>query len=1153
MIQLRNHSVPTLQSLAWLWLGSLLVDLSGQKFAIVMLENYRGGRVTASGYSFRVAGMPKVDSGRVCAACGWADNASHARFCGQCARSLDAMPPAGATLRAVTVLFVDVCNYTALTHRLGAERMYPLLAPCLRHMADTVQRFAGSVHAWTGDGVIAVFGIAPTLEAHAIHAADAALALVAEVAAYNASSTENNAVQFHIRVGLASGNVMAGPLDVARPGDMILVGAAINLAAWLQHTADPNTIMVHGETVPLLAPQFEFEVAHTMFLKGYNSPLEAAMLHRKRDSPSHSLPLVGRTEELRQIEESTLSLEGGMGGVIWLSGAAGVGKTRLIDEVLQCIGARAITVYHGECCSTTRNVPYSAMLSVVRELCGIAPSDGSALVREKISATVQHSPNSASYNVVPYLEYVLSIDLVDPRFLEQVQHFNPAQLKEQVFAAVREMLTAQAEQQPLLLVLDDLQWADDLSLELMAYLADALDTTPFLLLLMSRNNHAEPVQSLMSTVLAKAKHRAFHLTIDRLSDAALAEMAQTMLPHSTTAVINRVTALAQGMPFHLEQLARYAIEVGFDEPNQPDDAAQLHTIPASLMGLMQARYQRLPDSLALMLGRAAVIGRRFSRRLLAELRPADTLNNDLQQLFERGFIRPIRGSDDHWIFGHGLMQETVYNNLAAAQRDTMHADTGLVLERQAGERIDEQVDILAFHFARSPHIAKAIQYTLRSAERAADRNANDDALRLYDAADRLLPTDADEWQTERIALYRGRGDVLSLTGHYERARIAYQTALAVGETASNGIVAARLLRHLAATHEKQGQYDEASVVLDRARITLGDGGLIEHARIDADAGWIDFFRGDLDHAERRLRTALAVAEGEHHHSLQALVANRLAGVCWQRGDVPSAQHLVAQSLAMSRCLNDQLAVAKALNNLGVLAYEQSAWATAEAYYSQSMQTYCDLGDISGQIRTALNGTNATIMRGRLDDAFRAAHMTYSLAKQTNEHVSLVMSRFQQGTISFFVGDYAHARRYLIEAECFCRPLKSHHDKRALILELLSRVAIKRQKFDLALHLIRRAMHFAQLSQDASTVFRAKLGLVVVHSFRQECDRADELLAELCQNDVLPKNKYQRALLTLVQSIHAQHCGKLREARELQLQAEQAFAQIDVPRIIQRIV
>ena len=100
-----------------------------------MLENYRGGRVAASGYSFRVAGMPKVDSGRVCAACGWTENVSHARFCGQCAYSLREVPPLGATLHAVTVLFADVCNYTALTQRLGAERMYPLLAPHGRHRA----------------------------------------------------------------------------------------------------------------------------------------------------------------------------------------------------------------------------------------------------------------------------------------------------------------------------------------------------------------------------------------------------------------------------------------------------------------------------------------------------------------------------------------------------------------------------------------------------------------------------------------------------------------------------------------------------------------------------------------------------------------------------------------------------------------------------------------------------------------------------------------------------------------------------------------------------------------------------------------------------------------------------------------------------------
>jgi predicted ATPase/class 3 adenylate cyclase len=1129
--------------------------------------------------------MTEVQQGRICPTCGFADNSLQARFCGQCASVLLlACPQCGAanppgfrfcgqctaplsdhaapatTLRVVTVLFADVCNYTALTQRLGAERMYMLLDPCLRRLGETVRRFEGTVDKFTGDGLMAVFGMPIALEQHAVQAAYAALAMFDELAEYNASIAQTDDVQFDIRLGLASGEVVAGRLGSDRFSDLTVIGEVVNLAARLQQIADPHTTAVHHSTAQIIAPLFDLGQPHSLLLKGYEAPVEASALLGKRDDPGQlrglagvTVPLVGREKELRLLEESTLLLDGSMGGVIWILGEAGVGKSRLTDELLLRLRGRSLKIYQGECSSATRHVPYSAFLGVVRELCDIHPTDSRALVRSKIKAAADRSRVSSLIDVVPYLEYLLSIDLVDEGLLEGVQHFGPAQLKQQVFLALRELLIAEACQQPVMLVLDDLHWVDEVSIELIAYLADALDKTPFLLYLIARNDQSAPLQSLIDTVLAKADQRGVHLQLERLSEQDLVQMAEVLLPNASATMLEYIAAQAEGVPFYLEELARHALEVGIDLQWQNDDEVQPQSIPPSLVALMRARYDRLPTSLATILAQAAVIGRRFNAELLRQVAADPDLLPKLTQLAERGFIRSYRGSSEEWVFMHMLTQETVYASMLATQRRELHATVGLQIEQNAGERIDEHVDTLAFHFARSPHTDKAIMYTLQAAERAAARYANEDALRMYGEVERLLPTNRRHWRRQRIALQRGKGDVLALTGRYTEACSAYQEALAFLGAPPAGQDAAHILRMVASTYEKQGQYDEAMVHLDQARAALADGPLLDHARIDADAGWINFFRGDLDTAERLLRTALTVAELHQHLSLQALTANRLAGICWQRGDLKGAEKLVAQSLTLSRRLNDQLAVAKALNNLGVISVDQANWVAAEEYYAQSMATYIGLGDINGQIRTALNGTYATIMRGHLDEAFRSSHLTYSLARQINEQTSLVSSRLLQGMISFFAGDYRRARRYLIEGACSCRVLHSNYDKQALIIELLSRVALNQGKQNLAFYLARRAVKLAHMGGDALAVFQSKLALALVSVFRHEFAAAGELLAVLDQDEICTQNKYQGALLKVVHSMAAQHQRQYREALMFQMQAEALFEEISVPKIVQRIV
>ncbi|HEY1017054.1 MAG TPA: AAA family ATPase [Herpetosiphonaceae bacterium] len=1114
-----------------------------------------------NGADARFCGQCSAPLPLACPGCG-AVNPPGFRFCGQCATALPAPAPPPSTRRVVTVLFADICNYTALTAQLGGERMYLVLDGCLRRLSESVRRFGGTIDKFTGDGLMAVFGMPTALEQHAVQAAYAALAMADELAAYNEQISQTEQVRLAMRLGLASGEVVAGQLGSDRFGAATVIGDVVNIAARLQQVTEPDTILLNQLTAQTIEPVFELAPQRTVSLKGYAEPLAAQELLGKRAQPEslrgiggQRTPLAGRQRELELLENVTLQLESGLGAAVCVLGEAGIGKSRITNELINRIRDRDLQVFEGDCAAHTRMVPYSAFIGVVRDFCRILPTDNRAVVRAKVNAAVEESQVAKADEVVPYLEYLLSIDLVDETLLERVRHLDPAQLKRQVFQALRTVLFSLAQRQPVMLILDDLHWADELSVELITYLADSLDNVPLLLYLIARNDGQPKVRALIDALSGRLLQRFNLLELPPLATPDLQQMAVSLLPTASSALIELLVEQAEGVPFYLEELVRHALERHIDLQAQEAGELSLDSLPLSLEALLRARVDHLPAQLQQSLAQAAVIGRRFSTRLLRELDQGDGLAGRLAALQERGFIRPRRASGDQWTFNHILTHETVYGGLLAQQRRDLHTKVAWALEDLAGDRIDEHVDALAYHYSRSHDLPRAMRFGLLAAERSASRYANDEALRLYDEVAALLQAHRDGYGREHVQLHAGQADVLMLIGRYDEARAGYEAALQViaGATAFDETLHASVERRLAATYEKQGRYDEARHHLERARLALGDGELIEHARIDADAGWIAFFSGDLLEAERLLQAALITAALERNRSIQALAYNRLAGVSWRQGDLEVARGLVEQSLEMSRQLNDQLAIARALNNLGIIADNQGRLGAAEGFYTESMETYIKNGDLDGQIRTSLNAAHVMLQRGRLDAALQSVQMTFALARQVGDKLHMALSRMHQGKISFFAGDLARARRSLIEAECLYRSTQSHQGKRADVADYLGRIALIQDRRGLALALASKGCRLAEQGNDAIAAFHARRLLALVHCYLGQLPAAETELERLGTEQGSISDPYEQGLLQLVRAECHRRAGRFAEAFQAQSEANRLFDQVEVPTLLQRII
>ncbi|HEY1015746.1 MAG TPA: AAA family ATPase [Herpetosiphonaceae bacterium] len=1118
-----------------------------------------------------------------CPNCGFSDNSVKARFCGQCAAPLPKLcPHCGAanlpgyrfcvqcaeplgdgealrtTRRVVTVLFADICNYTSLTAALGAEQMYSLLDGCLRRLGEAVTRFEGTIDKFTGDGLMAVFGVPTALEQHAVQATYAAMAMVEELHLYNERIFPTQNLTFQMRLGLASGEVVAGGLGSDRHSDLTVIGDVVNLAARLQQAAEPNHIVLNDLAGQMVAPLFALEALPPLRLKGIAEPVDAFELLGKKATPGElrgvrgqRTPLVGRQHELELLEAAIPAPGDQAGGAICVFGEAGIGKSRITNEFLGRIRSRDLRILEGDCFSHTRTVPYSAFTGVVRDFCGILPTDNRAAVRAKIAGAVRQAQVSRTLDVVPYLEYLLSIDLVDEALLERVRHLDPAQLKRQVFLSVRELLLAEARQRPVVLVLDDLHWADELSTELIRYLAQSIPHAPLLLYLIARNEDQPHIQAMVEQALSRAGKRGSRIVLQPLTNEELTQMAAALLPQADPLSLQRLVNQAEGMPFYLEELVRHAREM---LEQGAAGAAEVMLVPPSLDALIRARYDRLPAALQTTALKAAVIGRRFAVPLLRAIHPLDDLEDQLGQLRDRGFVRSRDANTNEWTFMHILTHETVYSSLLGKQRRDLHTQVGDALERLAGDRIDEQADVLAFHFSRSTHMAKAVRYLLLAAERAGGRFANDEALRLYNQIDLLLQDPPDRFPMERVALYGGRADVLARVGRLDEARASYERALqglAFVKDPDEALHAS-LERRLASTFERQRRYDEAMQHLELSRIALGDGDLIEHARIDADAGWIAFYRGDLVQAERLLQAALTTAELENHSSLMALVANRLAGISWRRGDMPSAKAMVEQSLAMSRQLDDQMAVARALSNLAVIAKDNADWEAVAAYAAEVQEIYARNGDIDGLIKITLTAAEPLMMRGDYAGAEAALDRVYALASQSGDTFHMAIGRYVQARNHFLLGHLDQARRYALESECLYRSTQSHKADRTDVAELLGRIAVRRGKLPLALLMARKAIRFAEEGKAAEALFAGQRLLALVSSLGGRGREAAALIKQLQKHDLMA-NPYQKALVLTVRALHAVRQGRPRDAEKLRGEARDLFAEARVNEVFQTYV
>ena len=613
-------------------------------------------------------------------------------------------------------MFADLAGSTALSTCLDPEDMRGVLHAYQNTVTGEIVRVGGHVAKLMGDGVLAYFGWPLAHEDDAERAVQAGLAIIAAVSRLSTPAGEPLAA----RVGIATGLVVVGDLvgeGAAR--EEAVVGETPNLAARLQETASPGAVVIADGTRRLLGELFELRELGATRLKGFAQPVSRLQVLRERPAGSRfearqsgrALPMVGRDQELALVLERWRQAVAGEGQAVLLVGEAGIGKSRLIQAMLDTVAGGENIALRYQC---SPHHTGTALWPVIQQL-GFAadfkPMDAETAKIDKLEVLLSQGVEDVG-EAMPLIAALLGID-ADARY--PAQNFTPHQQRARTLAMLVEQLLGLARRRPVLMVVEDAHWIDPTTLEFLGQALDQIAGARVLLLLTSRPDNQPSLGGHPDVT---------RLTLNRLgripTEAIVARLTGgTSLPPE---VLEKIAARTDGVPLFVEELTKAVLETG---PAGPGAA-----VPVSLHASLMARLDRVPG-VKEVAQVAACIGREFAYPLLAKVSPLPEpeLRGALDRLaaaelvFRRGM--PPEAS---YTFKHALVRDTAHESLLKTHRQVLHARIVQALEECFPETVDTEPELLAQHCVEAGRTEQAVDYWQQAGQQALERSAMGEAV-----------------------------------------------------------------------------------------------------------------------------------------------------------------------------------------------------------------------------------------------------------------------------------------------------------------------------------------------------------------------------------------------------------------------------------------
>jgi hypothetical protein len=866
--------------------------------------------------------------------------------------------------------------------------------------------------------------------------------------------------------------------------------------------------------------------------------------------PTYALPMVGRQQELGILNEKLDLAAGGKGQVIGIVAEAGLGKSRLVAEVIRSARRKGFVGFGGACQSDGIHTPYLAWKSIWGAFFDVDPDMQLRRQMRNIEAEIEdRAPERLE--AMPLLNAVLDLNIPENDFTKNLE---PKIRQSALHALLEDCLKSAAGRgavpapvegeganekgemtSPLLIVIEDLHWIDALSHDLLEELAKALANHAVCFVLAYRPPQLQRLQEPRLEALPQFTRIELHeLTKAEAESAIRAKLAQ-LYPARGSALpkglVDTLMARAQGNPFYLEELLNYLHDRSIDPSN-------LHSIelPDSLHTLILSRIDQLSEQEKTTLRVASIVGRLFRARWLTgyypELGTFPSVKASLDALSSLD-ITPLDSPEPElaYLFKHIVTHEVTYESLPFSTRARLHEQLARYLEST-----EASVDTIAFHYGRSENKEKQIEYLRKAGETAQKDFASDAALEYYG---RLLPLlDAPKEQAE---IHLKRGQVLELMGKWVEAESDYRAALDLSK--DDAAMKATTQFALGRLSRMRGEFELALEWLAQAkevRTALGDDAGL--AQVLIETGWVLRNKGEYAQAREPLNEGLRLARQAGDELGAALAVNELGTVAGSQGDKVTAQALHKQSLDLRRGIGDKWGIAASLNDLGVLAYEQGDYATAQALYEESLSLVREMGDKWSISISLANLGNVASRRGDYAAARALFEESLSMARGMGDRFAIARVLNELGNLAMSQGDYAAGQALYEESQSLFREMGSKSGIGMSLINLGNAVYLQGE------YVTARALYeecltlYNEMDEKQQTAY-ALLGLGLVDLAENKPEAREHILQSLRLRQESGEQLYQTSSLVGVAGL-ALHEGDATFAAQLLGAVESAIKMLN---------
>jgi class 3 adenylate cyclase/tetratricopeptide (TPR) repeat protein/type II secretory pathway predicted ATPase ExeA len=931
--------------------------------------------------------------------------------------------------RQATVLFADLSGYTAAAERMDPEAVKALVDRALRRLGEEVERFGGTIDKFIGDNVMGVFGAPVAHEDDPERAVRAGLGMQEAMEEINRQAETQGGVGFLLRVGINSGEVMAGAV-----GDRYTVmGDAVNVAARLQAAARPETVTVGEETYRASREKIAYERLEPLSLKGKEDPVPAweataALSEPGRGTARAPTPLIGRSEEA----ELLASLVERVGHeqrphLVTVIGQAGVGKSRLLRELTSTLAEseEPPTIRRGQCPPYGAGIAYWALVEVLREEFEILDTDTPEAAWDKLCSGVAAlmeelgEPEAGERNAA-LLATPLGIEPPEEAMPADVD--DPQRMREALFSAARAVVEAIAQRRALLLAIDDIHWADEGMLDLIDHLTRWV-RGPLLLVCLARDELLERRPG-----WGGGRRNATAISLEPLTEEETRELVAALMPQSgngSADVVPQVAERSGGNPLFAEEMVNRLIE---------EETVEAEALPRTVQSLLAARLDSLDRLERRLLQHAAVVGQTFWEGSLERMAAEEGLDlgSTLVALQEKDLLVTSAGSrlagEREYAFKHVLIRDVAYGMLPKSVRYRKHVEVAEFIRERAGERADGFVGLVAEHFARAAALgseagldaealgklqAQALESLEAAGDGAAALYSNAEAFDRYTAA--LELSDAlDDADVARIG--EKQGDVALRMGRVDAAVTVWERCLTYHRSQEDLARVADLHRKIGAALWHKGERRSSIDNYQRGIDLLKDGPpCIELVRLYEEAASLYMHTGDNMLAIYASEKALRLAERLD----EARAASRAHGifgrVFGRIGDSEKARENLERSVALAR-ESDRGEAVRALLTLGYhLEVSEADYEGAADAYREALEIAQEVGDLPSQVELHASLGQLAVHRADWEEVERATEASAGLAEREGLHGKLCFPFVMRGVLSWRQGDWEGAAKSLRRA------------------------------------------------------------------------------------------------------------------------------------------